>query len=164
MQNFWVTNKEHYGMLWYSLLWSIPKYLTLHLFRFVWTGLGMRKSSRDLISRHFLNVVVAKAKYEVHLLYLSYSFSAFTLHFSTYQNNRTLLSAILNLQSFHLKLYPKLWPSGLQEHLVLNWRSHEFTKHVESKRIHTDRRAVSKICGFWVWVHWFLVDGKGRFV
>ena len=26
MQNFWVTNKEHYGMLWYFLEWSIPKY------------------------------------------------------------------------------------------------------------------------------------------
>ena len=23
MQNFWVTNKEHYGMLWYLLEWSI---------------------------------------------------------------------------------------------------------------------------------------------
>ena len=23
MQNFWVTNKEHYGMLWYFLEWSI---------------------------------------------------------------------------------------------------------------------------------------------
>ena len=26
MQNFGVTNKEHYGMLWYFLEWSIPKY------------------------------------------------------------------------------------------------------------------------------------------
>ena len=24
MQNFGVTNKEHYGMLWYFLEWSIP--------------------------------------------------------------------------------------------------------------------------------------------
>ena len=23
MQNFWVTNKEYYGMLWYFLEWSI---------------------------------------------------------------------------------------------------------------------------------------------
>ena len=23
MQNFWVTNKEHYGILWYFLEWSI---------------------------------------------------------------------------------------------------------------------------------------------
>ena len=23
MQNFWVTNKEHYGMLWHFLEWSI---------------------------------------------------------------------------------------------------------------------------------------------
>ena len=27
MQNFGVTNKEHYGMLWYFLVWSIAKLL-----------------------------------------------------------------------------------------------------------------------------------------
>ena len=27
MQNFWVTNKEHYGMLWHFLEWSITHVL-----------------------------------------------------------------------------------------------------------------------------------------
>ena len=29
MQNFEVTTKEHYGMLWYFLEWSISSYITM---------------------------------------------------------------------------------------------------------------------------------------
>ena len=40
MQNLGVTNKEHYGMLWYFLEWSITQRATSHQWELIWNKLA----------------------------------------------------------------------------------------------------------------------------